>query len=53
VTLNLSEIIRAAFVEDLPRGDLTTDQLGLGKRLGKARLIAKEDLVLAGAQVFT
>lgn len=49
---NLTEIITQAFAEDLPRGDLTTDNLGLTHRPGNARVVAKEDLVLAGVEVF-
>lgn len=49
---NLSKIIAEAFAEDLPRGDLTTDNLGLGEIRGHAKLIAKEDFVLSGPEVF-
>ncbi len=49
---NLTEIIAKAFDEDLPRGDLTTDSLGLVAVHGNARILAKEDLVLAGVEVF-
>ncbi len=45
-------LIEQAFAEDLPRGDVTTDNLGLGSRPGKAKLIAKEDFVLAGSTLF-
>ncbi len=51
--LKLSELIAHAFQEDLPNGDLTTDSLQLDKVPGKARLLAKEDFVLAGTEVFT
>ena len=46
-------LIEQAFAEDLPRGDVTTDNLGLSARLGKAKLIAKEDFVLAGRDLFS
>lgn len=49
---NLIKIIEEAFAEDLPRGDLTTDSLGLSEVRGNAKIIAKEDLVLAGLDVF-
>lgn len=51
--MNLSELITQAYAEDLPNGDLTTENLSLGKRIGDAQVIAKEDLVLAGREVFT
>jgi len=50
--MTLSELVAAAFAEDLPHGDVTTDNLGLSERIGTARLIAKEDLVLSGREVF-
>jgi nicotinate-nucleotide pyrophosphorylase (carboxylating) len=49
--VNLS-LIEQAFAEDIPRGDLTTDNLGLDSQIGKAKLIAKEDFVLAGCELF-
>ncbi len=48
----LSELIRVALKEDMPRGDLTTDSLGLAPRFGQARLVAKQDLVLSGTAAF-
>lgn len=50
--MRLSELIAQAYAEDMPHGDLTTDNLGLGSRPGRAKLIAKEDLVLAGRHLF-
>lgn len=50
--MKLSDLIRAAISEDMPRGDLTTDSLGLAPRFGQARLIAKQDLILSGATAF-
>lgn len=50
--MNLRQLIEKAYAEDIPRGDLTTDNLGLDERPGDAQLIAKEDLVVAGLQVF-
>lgn len=46
------ELIEKALKEDMPRGDLTTEALGLNTQEGRAKLIAKEDLVLSGAEVF-
>lgn len=50
--MTLSELIAQAYEEDLPTGDLTTQSLNIKERKGRARLIAKEDLVLAGRDVF-
>jgi nicotinate-nucleotide pyrophosphorylase (carboxylating) len=50
--MNLSELIAQAYAEDIPNGDLTTDNLGLKERFGDAKLVAKEDLVLSGADIF-
>lgn len=50
--MRLAELIANAYIEDMPRGDVTTDNLGLEHRPGRARLVAKEDLVLAGRDVF-
>lgn len=50
--MNLTDLIRAALTEDMPRGDLTTDSLGLAPRFGQARLIAKQDLTLSGTTPF-
>lgn len=50
--MNLQDLIIQAYAEDIPRGDTTTDGLGLRERKGIARLVAKEDLVLAGRHVF-
>lgn len=50
--MTLKQMIVEAFAEDIPRGDVTTDGLGLKERIGDAKLVAKEDLVLAGRYVF-
>lgn len=50
--MKLTDLIAEAYQEDIPHGDLTTDQLNLKHREGDARLVAKEDLVLAGREVF-
>jgi nicotinate-nucleotide pyrophosphorylase (carboxylating) len=46
------ELIAHAYAEDVPNGDVTTDNLHLTERMGDARLVAKEDLVLSGREVF-
>lgn len=50
--MDLSLLIQEALREDMPSGDLTTDSLGLESRLGRARLVAKEDLILSGQTAF-
>lgn len=50
--MTLLELIRAAIKEDMPNGDVTTEALALKPRLGRARLKAKEDIVLSGAMPF-
>lgn len=50
--MTLHDLIKAALKEDMPRGDLTTESLALLPRIGKARLIAKEDIVLSGTGPF-
>jgi nicotinate-nucleotide pyrophosphorylase (carboxylating) len=50
--MTLIELIRAAIKEDMPSGDVTTEALAMKPRLGRARLKAKEDLILSGAMAF-
>lgn len=50
--MTLLELIRAALKEDMPTGDLTTESLALKPRQGRAKLIAKQDMVLSGSAVF-
>jgi nicotinate-nucleotide pyrophosphorylase (carboxylating) len=50
--MTLLELIRAAIKEDMPAGDVTTEALALKPRHGRARLKAKEDIVLSGAMAF-
>ncbi|KHD88299.1 MAG: hypothetical protein OM95_09110 [Bdellovibrio sp. ArHS] len=50
--MTLLELIRAAIKEDMPQGDVTTESLALKPRMGRARLKAKEDIVLSGAMAF-
>ena len=46
------DFIEKAFQEDMPDGDITTDSLGLSHKVGKAKLVAKEDLVVSGLDLF-
>lgn len=48
----IDERLKAAFQEDLPNGDITTDTLFSEAKLGRARLVAKEDLVLSHRGLF-
>src|SRR5437016_3151841 len=50
--MNISQLIAEAYAEDVPTGDLTTENLQLQEVHGNARLVAKEDLVLSGAGLF-
>ncbi len=50
--MTLLDLIKAALKEDMPSGDLTTESLALTPKFGRARLIAKQDLVLSGAIPF-
>lgn len=51
--ISLDDAIRKALEEDLGPGDLTTDAIIAPESRGKASLLAREDLVLAGIQVFS
>ncbi len=46
------ELIKIALKEDLPQGDITTEALSIGPKIGTARLLAKQDLVLSGSSLF-
>ncbi len=50
--MTLIDLIKAALKEDMPSGDLTTESLALTPRPGRARLIAKQDLMLSGNGAF-
>lgn len=50
--MNLKALLIGALHEDMPNGDATTDNLGIGPRPGIARVVAKQDLVLSGSMVF-
>ncbi|KIH76407.1 nicotinate-nucleotide pyrophosphorylase [carboxylating] [Geoalkalibacter ferrihydriticus] len=47
----VERIIRTALNEDIGAGDLTTEATVAGGTQGEARLVAKEDFVLAGIEV--
>jgi len=50
--MTLQDLIKAALKEDMPKGDVTTESLALLPRQGRARLMAKEDMVLSGTGPF-
>lgn len=50
--MRLIDLVENALHEDMPDGDLTTNSLSLGQRHGSAKLVAKEDLVLSGLNLF-
>jgi nicotinate-nucleotide pyrophosphorylase (carboxylating) len=50
--VTLQDLIKAALKEDLPSGDVTTESLALSAKPGRAKLIAKQDLVLSGCVAF-
>jgi len=50
--LMIDHIILNAFKEDMPYGDISTDSLFSGKEISSGKLIAKENGILAGSQVF-
>ncbi len=47
-----NDLIEKAFLEDRPSGDITTQALGEKEKFGIALLIAKEDLILSGSELF-
>ena len=51
--MNISEIIRLSLEEDIQYGDISTESLNLGNNQIKARLVCKENGVLAGIDIFT
>ena len=51
--MTIRELTEIAFKEDLPHGDITTDNLDLKEKKGHAFLIAKSDLRLSGKDFFT
>jgi len=46
------ELVQWALKEDLPHGDITTDALGEKRYTGTASLVAKQDLVISGQELF-
>lgn len=53
MSLTIHQLISAALEEDLPNGDITTESLGLTKKMGSCQLVAKQKLRLSGCDFFT
>jgi nicotinate-nucleotide pyrophosphorylase (carboxylating) len=51
--LALDELVRQALNEDIGQGDITSEAIFTATHESKGYLIAKQDLVLAGSEVFT
>jgi nicotinate-nucleotide pyrophosphorylase (carboxylating) len=49
---NINKLVTEALEEDLPNGDVTTDPLGCSEIRGLAQLVAKQDLVVSGVDIF-
>lgn len=50
--LEIKRIIETALREDMGSGDVTTGAVLTGREAGRARAVAKEDIVVAGLDVF-
>ncbi len=48
----IRRLIQSALEEDVGSGDITTSAILTGKEVGQARVMAKEDMVIAGIGVF-
>lgn len=53
MSFDLKKTVQSALKEDMPSGDITTDNLQISNLSGRARLVAKEDLVLSGSEIFS
>jgi nicotinate-nucleotide pyrophosphorylase len=51
--LVLEEIVRQALIEDIGQGDITSETIFPESHESRGYLVAKQDLVLAGREVFT
>lgn len=48
-----TDLIKNAYSEDIPNGDLTTRSLGLQEKFGIAHIVAKQNLVMSGTELAT
>ncbi|NQZ02814.1 MAG: nicotinate-nucleotide diphosphorylase (carboxylating), partial [Bdellovibrionales bacterium] len=51
--MTVLDLIELAYKEDIPSGDITTESLNLTGKVSSAKLIAKQDLVLSGSELFS
>ena len=51
--MNVQELVTMALQEDIPNGDLTTEALNCENNSGRAALIAKQNLILSGSELFS
>lgn len=51
--MNVKDLIKQSLMEDIGSGDITTDSLELVKTITQATIIAKEDGVIAGLNIFS
>jgi nicotinate-nucleotide pyrophosphorylase (carboxylating) len=51
--MDLKELVRLSLAEDIGTGDITTDSLGLARTITDAVIIAKEEGIIAGLDVFS
>ncbi len=51
--MDIKELIKQSLIEDIGSGDITTDSLELVKTIAQATIVAKEDGVIAGLNVFS
>jgi nicotinate-nucleotide pyrophosphorylase (carboxylating) len=51
--LELLELIKLSYLEDIPNKDITTTNLNIEEKIGKAQLVAKEDFIFSGKEIFT
>ncbi|MBT4760089.1 MAG: carboxylating nicotinate-nucleotide diphosphorylase [Bdellovibrionaceae bacterium] len=51
--MELLELIKLSYLEDIPNKDITTTNLNIEEKIGKAQLVAKEDFIFSGKEIFT
>ncbi len=50
--MDIKELVKQSLLEDIGSGDITTDSLELVKTITQATIVAKEDGVIAGLNIF-
>ena len=51
MSIDLERLVRAALDEDIGGGDVTTESTVSPTAVGRGRIVAKEELILAGIEV--